>query len=176
MLGGSRPKWTKRAANFEAVTEMNIECDNKHQHLPCGKTLDDEGKTVYATSLEAQYPRKFCLSLVQCVVRQLQMQNIQIPPDSLFAAEDEKMFEMQTARVAAQGQSKKSKVPPLIPDSFAIGVFYVPQPSDVPCSLQSKLSSALKAYTVTGEVAAIPHFASNFHYVPIFSTRGRANW
>ena len=64
---GSRPKRTKPAANFEAVTEMNIECDNKHQHLPWGKTFDDEGKTVYTTSLEAQYPRKFCLSLVQCV-------------------------------------------------------------------------------------------------------------
>ena len=96
---------------------------------------------------------------MQCVVRQLQRQNIQIPHDSLFAAKDENMFEMQTARITAQGQSKKSKLPPLIPDSFAIGVFYVPQPSDVPCSLQSKLSSELKAYTVTGEVATIPQYS-----------------
>jgi hypothetical protein len=106
------------------------------------------------------------------IVRQLQRQNVQVPHDSLFAAKDEKMLEMQTARITAQGQSKKSKLPPSIPDSFAIGVFYVPQPSDVPCSLQSKLSSELKAYTVTGEVATVFSLLRRTSTTSPFSVQG----
>ena len=34
MLGGQRPKWTRLAASFEAITEMNVECDKNHVHLP----------------------------------------------------------------------------------------------------------------------------------------------
>ena len=46
MMGGYRPKWTKLAANFPQISEMNVECDNSHAHLPWGKALNDEGKEV----------------------------------------------------------------------------------------------------------------------------------
>ena len=95
-------------------SEMDVKCDNSHTHLPCRKTLNDEGKEVYATSLEAQYPRKFCYSLVQCIIRHLQRLNMQILPDSLFDVKDEKAFEMQTARITAQSQSRRSKLPPIM--------------------------------------------------------------
>ena len=95
-------------------SEMDVKCDNSHTHLPWGKTLNEEGKEVYATSLEAQYPRKFCYSLVQCIIRHLQPLNMQILPDSLFDVKDEKVFEMQTARITAQSQSRRSKLTPIM--------------------------------------------------------------
>ena len=97
MMGSERPKWTKLAANFAAISEMDIACDGNHSHISWGKVLDEDGKSVYATSLEAQYPRKFCLLLVQCVIRQLQRMNMQLMPDSLFDVEDIKTLELQTA-------------------------------------------------------------------------------
>ena len=102
---------------------------------------------MFATSLEAEYPRKFCICLVQCVMRQLQRQNMGILPDALFDVKDNKLFEMQTARIAAEQQPRKNKLPPLIPDSFAIGVFYVHNASEVPCALQSKLKKTFHDFT-----------------------------
>ena len=159
MMGGSRPKWTKLAASFSAISEMDVECDNSHSHLPWGKTLDDEGNEVFATSLEAQYPRKFCHALVQCVVRQLQRQGMQVLPDSLFDVRNERVFEMQTARISAQQQSRRSKLPPLISDVASVAVFYVQQPSDVPCSLQCKLDKPLSVFTESGMSAQVPQLA-----------------
>ena len=73
--------------------------DKSHAHLPWGKTLNAEGHTVFATSLEAECPRKFCISLVQCILRQLQRQNMAIAPEALFDIKDSRAYEMQTARV-----------------------------------------------------------------------------
>ena len=33
MLGGHRPKWTRFAASFAAIADMNVECDKTHAHL-----------------------------------------------------------------------------------------------------------------------------------------------
>ena len=109
------------------------------------------GQEVFATSLETEYPRRFCIAVVQCVLRQLQRQNLQLLPNTLFDVRDNKMFEMHTARITALGQSRKSKLPPLMPDSFATAVFYVMNADDVPCALMSKVPAAFSAYTSTGE-------------------------
>ena len=45
-MGGPRPKWIKLAANFEAISEMDIACDSSHSHLPWGKTVDNEGRSL----------------------------------------------------------------------------------------------------------------------------------
>ena len=47
MMGGTRPKWTRLVANFSAIEELNIECDNSHQHQPWGKTTDAHGLQVF---------------------------------------------------------------------------------------------------------------------------------
>ena len=156
MLGGQRPKWTRLAASFEAITEMNVECDKNHVHLPWGKTFNAEGLEVFATSLEAEYPRKFCISLVQCVLRQLQRQNMAVTPEALFDIKDNRAYEMQTARVTAQQQPRRTKLPPLIPDSFAVGVFYVASAADIASPLQSKLKTEQRVYTKTGEEVSVP--------------------
>ena len=75
-LGGARPEWTRLAANFEAISFQDVECDEWPSHLPWGKTLDYKDKGVYATSTQPEYPRKMCVALVQCVLRQLQRQGM----------------------------------------------------------------------------------------------------
>ena len=175
MLGGQRPKWTRLAASFEAVSEMNVECDKNHVHLPWGKTLNAEGLEVFATSLEAEYPRKFCISLVQCVLRQLQRQNMAVAPEALFDIKDSRAHEMQTARVTAQQQPRRTKLPPLIPDSFAVGVFYVHSAADIASPLQSKLKQEQRVFTKTGEEVFIPanaRFLRRSAVTSPFSTTG----
>ena len=83
--------------------------DKSHAHLPWGKTLNAEGHTVFATSLEAECPRKFCISLVQCILRQLQRQNMAIAPEALFDIKDSRAYEMQTARVFCAAATTKNQ-------------------------------------------------------------------
>ena len=66
------------------------------------------------------------------------------------------MFEMQTARIAAAHQPRRTKLPPLIPDSCAIGVFYVLQAADISCPLQGKLQKPEKVFSKTGNVEEVP--------------------
>ena len=179
MLGGARLKWIQLAANFQAISEMDIACDDSHSHLPWGKTFDSEGKMVYATSLEAQYPRKFCIALVKCVIRQLQRQNLQILPGTLFDVKDAKVFDMQTARISAQNQNKRSKLPPLMPEVASVAVFYILNAADVPCALSGKLERSIQAYTATGQIATVPQAAWFLRRTTTqspFSYRGSANW
>ena len=84
-----------------------------------------------ATSLETKYPRKFCEAVLQCVIR-LQLQNMQLPPMSLFEPKDNSEFAMQSARITAEQQSRRSRLPPLIPDTCSVGVFLVKNPTEVP--------------------------------------------
>eukprot|EP00438_Fugacium_kawagutii_P023784 Skav219336 [mRNA] locus=scaffold4190:4114:19716:- [translate_table: standard] len=63
-------QWTQTATNFPGVAGVDIACDNKRAHLPWGKTRDDAGKVIFAAAEEAQYPRKMCAALVQCIPRQ----------------------------------------------------------------------------------------------------------
>ena len=159
MLGGRRPKWTRLAASFAAIAEMNVECDKSHEHLPWGKTITSEGHEVFATSLEAEYPRKFCISLVQCVLRQLQRQHMGMLPDALFDVKDSRALEMQTARISAQQQSRRTKLPPLIPEAFAVAVFYILCANDIATPLQAKLQAPQLVYTKTGEQTFVPAHA-----------------
>ena len=112
------------------------------------------------------------MSLVQCIIRQLQRQNMQVLPDSLFDVKNEKVFEMQAARISALSQSRRSKLPPLISDVSSVGVFYVKHPSDVPFSLQNKLDKPLHVFTATGRTCtgatAFKVSAPNCHSITIF--------
>ena len=69
MYGGSRAKWTRFVANFYSITELSIECDNKHDHAPWRFAAGPDGKRVRATSLESQYPRKLCIAVSQIVLQ-----------------------------------------------------------------------------------------------------------
>ena len=139
MYGGSRPKWTKIAANFEAIKNLDIACDHSHQHAAWGKTFDSEGKQVWATSTEAQYPRKMCVALTTCVIQLLQELGVEMPPTSL--SDNSAASSSQTSRVATHLQPSRKRLPPFVPEYSGIQVIQVQQLSQVPCTLLQKLSN-----------------------------------
>ena len=69
MFGGGRDKWTKILATFSAIQAMNVRCDNSHTHAPWGFAYDEEGRQVWATSLESRYPTKMCVVLASIVLK-----------------------------------------------------------------------------------------------------------
>ena len=175
MMGGTRPKWTRLVAIFSSISALNIECDGLHSHQPWGKTMDAAGNEFYATSLEAEHPRRFCIAVVQCVHRTLQRQHLELLPNTLFDIKGNKMFEMQTARITALNQSRRSKLPHLMPDSSSAGIFFVLQAADVSCALQAKLSKPLEVFTSTGNTATVPAqslFCEGLQQHHLFQQRG----
>lgn len=156
MLGGPQDKWTQIAANFCAIAELDIACDKQHSHLPWGKTLDEQGRVVFATATEAQYPRKMCVAQVQCVLRQLQRQNMDLPADSLMQAQEHKAFEVQAARIANMNQSRRAKIPPTVPDVSSVAVFYATSRAQVPVQLLGKLQEPCNLFTSTAQPASVP--------------------
>ncbi len=156
MLGGARPKWTRLAANFHGISEMDLPCDNSHKHLPWGKVMDDSGRWIFATSEEAQYPRKMCVALVECVLRQLQKQGLQMVPSDLSAASNQQFFAATASRISADNQPRKSKLPPLVPEHSSVAVFYADEATDVGASLLTKLPSSRTFYTDSGASQSVP--------------------
>ena len=149
MLGGS---WTQVAANFEAIADR----DQQHPHLPWGKIFDDFGNAIFVTSAEWEYPGKLYVALVQCILRQLQRQNVTLLPESLSETQGIRYFEMQSARIAAFRQSRKTKVPPMLPESASVGVFYVFHASHVSAPLLSELKSSCAVYNCEGQQLQVP--------------------
>ena len=78
--GGKRPKWTLLAANFDLVKHINLICDNSHNHEPWGQ-VNNQGKKVFATSLEVHYPAKLCEAISECFLARLQQQFVFDPLD-----------------------------------------------------------------------------------------------
>ena len=62
MYGPERDKWTRIVASFPEITQLDVACDRKHKHLRWGFTTDAQGRKVWATSEESQYPRKLCIA------------------------------------------------------------------------------------------------------------------
>lgn len=69
MLGGGRDKWARIMANFPAIESINMRCDHSHEHQPWGFAKDAEGRRVWATSPESQYPTKMCIALVNVLLQ-----------------------------------------------------------------------------------------------------------
>ena len=156
MYGGSRPKWTQIAANFKNITEMDLACDKSHKHLPWGKVMDDTGRLIFATSEEAQYPRKMCVALVECVMRKLQTLGLQQMPQDLSEVQGQQFFTSAASRISAENQPRKSKLPPLVPEHSSVAVFYAPESQDMGTPLLTKLGTSKVVFTKTGLQESVP--------------------
>ena len=156
MYGGSRPKWTQIAPNFENITEMDLACDKGHKHLPWGRVMDDTGRLIFATSEEAQYPRKMCVALVECVMRKLQTLGLQQMPQDLSEVQGQQFFTSAASRVSAENQPRKSKLPPLVPEHSSVAVFYAPESQDMGTPLLTKLGTSKVVFTKTGLQESVP--------------------
>lgn len=104
--GSSRPKWTKLLANFPEVQHIDAVCDGKHKHEPWGFQVNN-GKRIYATTLEVHYPLALCDKIAATFMLALQKRgmvpHVQIPVNL-------------AARTLAQHQPATNKVAPLIPE------------------------------------------------------------
>ena len=159
MLGGSRDKWSRIVANFAEIEQMDIECDKSHPHAPWGFAFDDSGKTVSAVSLEAQYPRKLCVALVQTALQCLHRQGVILLPTSLADLRQHPLHSAHMAQISVGKQPRGAKLPPMMPDFQATATFAIPHPSYVPCVLLSKLAAPLQLWTIEGSPVEVPAHA-----------------
>lgn len=156
MLGSSRNKWTKLVSNIPQIEKMRIACDGSHTHAPWGFTFDDAGKQVWATTTESQYPRKFCITLVQVVTEFLVEQGLLLKPLTLDDPRIDAVFVTQQSKISTGSQPKPSKLPPVVPEFSPVAVFFVESLADIPCALMSKLQKSIFAFTSEGLRAEIP--------------------
>ena len=133
MFGGRRLKRTGVATNCEHLQNLARACDGNHQHLPFGYS---DGR--FDTSLEAEYPIKFCEVLVQGVAEHLQRYH---GWNSLDSAK-----RLKQSTVAAHATHKQSKRSPSLVQEFQrfIKVPHVPRHIQLPLDSKQNLSRCVE--------------------------------
>lgn len=159
MFGGGRDKWTKILATFSAIQAMNVRCDNSHTHAPWGFAYDEEGRQVWATSLESRYPTKMCVVLASIVLKVAADNGLQLKPNSLDESSDNPLAGMQDVQRSAGKQPRPSKIPPIVPDFSSVAVFLAHDAADISCRVMSKLTEPIQLYTCEGVPQQVPKFS-----------------
>ncbi|CAK9114988.1 unnamed protein product [Durusdinium trenchii] len=167
MYGGSRPKWTRLVGNFKELLQLAARCGNSHEHEPWRFAIDQEGKRVWATSLESKYPKQLRLAILQCVVQALHRHGAVLPPTHLQELQTHPLHLAQTAQISAGRQPRGSKLPQVVPDFATTGVFAVSSISEIPCNLMSKLPRPFDAHTLDGQGVTIPKGARFLRSYPL---------
>ena len=169
MLGSSRPKWTRIVANTHHIERLNLECSGDHEHAPWGKTFDpDTGKLVWATSLEASYPRPMCVALVQCVLEGLMGAGIRMPPKVISDISSDPHLVSQSLQTIVEKQPRGAHMPPIVPEFSGIQEILVAPTTESPCELLHKLPA-----TFTYGDIAVPKAAKLLRRSQQGSTQGR---
>ena len=155
MLGASRPKWTRIVANTRRIERLNLECSGDHEHAPWGKTFDpDTGKVVWATSLEASYPRPLCVALVQCILDALSGAGVQMPPKVLSDISCDPHLISQSLQTTVEKQPRGSHIPPIVTEFSNIQDILVAPTTESPCEILHKLQAPFTYGDVTIPKAA----------------------
>ena len=102
--GSKRPKWTKLVANFSEISRTDGLCDGKHQHDPWGFRMQN-GKRVYATSLEVHYPTGLCDIIAETILLALRKRGLEPSVDVPIN---------MAARSVANNQPATNKIAPLV--------------------------------------------------------------
>eukprot|EP00435_Cladocopium_sp_Y103_P032581 s1136_g8.t1 len=158
MLGGTRDKWTRFIGNFPGVESLNIPCNGQHSHEPWGFARDQEGKQVWATSLESKYPRKMCIAVVTLVLDFAATRGLKLKATSLLD-DTNPLQAAQKSQISAGGQPKPSKVPPVVADFSSVATFLVISLDEIPCSLMSKLPHDIVLHTKTQQPVTVPKYS-----------------
>ena len=156
MYGGSRDKWTKILANFGTIKSMDIKCNRQHEHAAWGFAFDEEGKQVWATSLESRYPRKLCVVLTSLVLQVAASKHLEMRAQDLHDVQNNPLQTSLHSQVGAFRQPKPSRMPPLVPDFSSVAVFLCEDITSLPEALQSKTSAELKLHTKSGLREVVP--------------------
>lgn len=159
MYGGSRDKWTKILANFKEISAMDIKCNRLHQHAAWGFAFDEEGKQVWATSLESRYTVKLCVVLTSLVLQVATDHNLQLRASDLTNVQSNPLQTALHSQVGAERQPKPSRMPPLVPNFSSVATFVCKDTTELPCGLQSKLSADLQFFTKAGRLETVPKYS-----------------
>lgn len=110
MFGGRRKKRTAIATACDALLELNITCDDQHDHAPWSFS---NGK--FATAKESEYPPEFCRQLASCVYHHLAKQ-------FGFPNTAEKVTQLRASNFPqiATGVQPTKAVPPLVSEFASI--------------------------------------------------------
>ena len=155
MMGGDRDKWTRLLANVEEISAMNIACDKSHQHAPWGFAFDSEGRQVWATALESQYPKKMCVVLTSIVLEVAASRGLELQASQLSLDKNPLASAVQ-AQMSSDRQPKPSKVPPIVPDFSSVAIFLADDVSTLPCTIMSKLKNPIQLFTHGGQLQDVP--------------------
>ena len=159
MVGGVRDKWTRFVSNYQGIEVLSIRCDKSHQHAPWGFSHDADGRQVWATSTESQYPRKMCILLVNNVLELASQQGLRLQAKSLADPDQNPLAFSQQAQLGAAVQPRANKIPPVVPDFATVAVFYAKSLSEIPCTLMSKLTKSLELTTAGGSLQKVPPYS-----------------
>ena len=101
---------------------MSIKCDRSHDHAPWGVAKGNDGKQVWATSLESAYPRVMCIVLVNLVLQSAKKNGLQLKSNPL-TDDVNPLLSAQNAQIHAGRQPKPSRVPPMVGNFSMVAVF-----------------------------------------------------
>ena len=159
MYGSERDKWTRIVASFPEITQLDVACDRKHKHLGWGFTTDAQGRKVWATSEESQYPRKLCIALVQVILQVASAKGVPLRPNCIHDIVDHPLLSTKHSQLAAGVQPRGQRIPPLVPDFQQTAVFLAKEPSDIPCGLSGKLQQPLQLRTEAQQDVQVPKYS-----------------
>ena len=123
MYGGSRDKWTKILANFQEIEAMDVQCNRQHEHAPWGFAFNEEGKQVWATSLESRYTRKMCVVLSSLMLQVASKHHLALSATDLCDVQSNPLQTALHSQLGAQKRPKPSNVPPLVPNFSSVATF-----------------------------------------------------
>eukprot|EP00435_Cladocopium_sp_Y103_P074791 s4_g51.t1 len=132
-------------ASFPAIESLNIRCDLAHAHQPWGLAKDPEGKRVWATSLESEYPKKMCVAMVNVVLQFAEAHGLKLRAQSL---EDAPRF--------PHGISLSHSSCLQVAEFTSVAVSLANAMSDTPCALMSNLDKDIQLYTEGGMLETVP--------------------
>ena len=156
MYGSLRDKWTRIAASFPEIVQLDVTCDRRHKHLGWGFTTNAQGQKVWATSEESQYPRKLCIALVQVILQVASARGVQLRPNCIHDIVGHPLLLAKHSQLAAGVQPRGQRIPPLVPDFQQTAVFFAKNASDIPCGPLGKLQTPLQLRTETQETVLVP--------------------
>ena len=122
MYGGKRKKRTSFLMNFKA-SNLLLECDGQHPHLPWGmvQTPGAPSELKFSTSLETEYPSGLCKQLATAFMEQLQKRGKAISSSQLQMD--------QSQRLGSGLQPRGLRAPILVGDfKFKVDITTVEEP------------------------------------------------
>ena len=146
MFGGQRLKHQRLRGNFPELAAMGKMCDKAHVHLPYSRS-----QSGFDTALEAEYPRVFCVKLVDCCVAALQRKGLRLPDPKFVSNRYVDVREQVLRKIAAWKQPRGRRSPQLLPEFKE--VISLPKVVLGQCTLDSKLKTM---QTVAQESFTVP--------------------